>query len=215
MQLLLASNNPGKLREFTALLGGLDLFLVRPADIGLELDVEETGDTYQKNACLKAEAFAQASGLWSLADDSGLEVDALNGAPGLYSSRFAPQPDATDQDRREYLLEQLQEQPRPWFARFCCTAVLCSPDGENEIGIGFCPGEIIPEERGRGGFGYDPIFLVNGKNKTMAELEPKIKNQLSHRGVAVRELVPALERIIRVENANNQAENNENQPNLR
>jgi len=207
MQLLLASNNPGKLREFTALLGGLDLFLVRPADIGLKLDVEETGDTYQDNACLKAEAFAKASGLWSLADDSGLEVDALNGAPGLYSSRFAPQPDATDQDRREYLLEQLRGKPRPWSARFCCTAVICSPDGKYEIGIGICPGEIIQEERGQEGFGYDPIFLVNGKNKTMAELEPKIKNQLSHRGLAVRKLVPVLERIIRAENVNNQTEN--------
>ena len=196
MQLLLASNNPGKLREFTALLGGLDLFLVRPADIGLELNVAETGTTYQENACLKAEAFAKASGLWSLADDSGLEVDVLNGAPGLYSSRFAPQPDATDRDRREYLQKQLDGKPRPWSARFCCTAVICSPEGEYEIGIGFCPGEIIPEERGQGGFGYDPIFLVKGKNKTMAELEPKIKNQLSHRGLAVRELVPALDRII-------------------
>ena len=196
MQLLLASNNPGKLREFTALLGGLDLFLVRPADINLELEVEETGDTYQKNACLKAEAFAKASGLWSLADDSGLEVDALNGAPGLYSARFAPQLDATDQDRREYLLEQLHGKTRPWSARFCCTAVICSPDGMNEIGIGFCPGEIIPEERGLEGFGYDPIFLVKGKNKTMAELKPKIKNRLSHRGLAVRDLIPALERII-------------------
>jgi XTP/dITP diphosphohydrolase len=200
MQLLLASNNPGKLREFTALLGGLDLVLVRPADIGLELDVAETGTTYQENACLKAEAFAKASGLWALADDSGLEVDALNGAPGLYSSRFAPQQDATDRDRRSYLLKQLHGKPRPWSARFCCTAVLGSPEGKNEIGIGFCPGEIIPEEQGQAGFGYDPIFLVKGKNRTMAELEPKIKNKLSHRGLAVRELIPDLEWIIRAEN---------------
>lgn len=193
--LLLATNNRGKRIEMQALLDGLDLVLVTPADIGLELEVEENGTTYAENAAKKAVAFAQASGLLSLADDSGLEVDALGGQPGLFSARFAPQPGATDADRRRYLLQRLEGKPRPWMARFRCVVALCAPGGEVQLAEGICPGEIIPEERGHTGFGYDPVFLLPEYGQTMAELGMEIKNQVSHRARAVRAALPLIQTL--------------------
>lgn len=194
--LLLASTNPGKLREMRALLKDLKVRLLSPEDLGLAIEVEETGATYAENAASKARAFALRSGLVSLADDSGLEVDALGGAPGLYSARYAPHPGATDADRRAYLLQQLQDQPRPWSARFRCTVAIALPSGEVHFTEGVCPGEIIPEERGRGGFGYDPVFLIPSLNKTMAELSMQEKNRISHRALAVRAAIPLLKGLI-------------------
>lgn len=198
MKLLLSTNNKGKLRELQFILAGLPLELVTPADIRLGLDVTEDGVTYAENAAKKALAFARASGLPCLADDSGLEVDALNGAPGLYSARYSPKPGATDADRRAYLLQNLRDvnAPRPWMARFRATVAVAGSDGRVQIAEGTCPGEIIPEERGTGGFGYDPIFLLDGMNQTMAELPEEIKNRLSHRARAVQAAVPILMKMV-------------------
>ena len=195
MSLLLATNNKGKLRELRAILDGLPIELVTPADIGLDLDVSEDGSTYAENAAKKALAFQRASGLTCLADDSGLEVDALDGAPGLYSARYSSKPGATDSDRRAYLLQNLNGKPRPWVARFRATVAIASPDGRVQIAEGICPGEIVPEERGTGGFGYDPIFLLPELGLTIAELPEETKNRLSHRARAVQAALPILMKL--------------------
>ena len=191
-RLLIATTNKGKVKEIKAILQNLNIELILLADIGLELDVEEDGQTYAENATKKALAFSQASGLTSLADDSGLEVDALDGAPGLHSARYAPLPNATDADRRAYLLKNLSGKPRPWVARFRATVAIASPERGVELAEGICPGEIVPNERGKGGFGYDPIFLFTDLDKTMAELEMADKNRLSHRGKALHKAIPFL-----------------------
>lgn len=196
-KLLIASNNKGKSKEIQAILQGLDFELVTPTDLGLDLEVVEDGQTYAENATKKALAFSSASGLTSLADDSGLEVDALEGAPGLHSARYSPLPNATDADRRAILLLNLSRKPRPWTARFRATVAIASPGREVQMVEGVCPGEIIPEERGQGGFGYDPIFLLKGLDKTMAELDMEEKNRLSHRGKAVRKAIPILTALFR------------------
>lgn len=185
-KILVATLNMGKLKEIQALLADLPIELITPADLNLDMVIEESGSSYAENARLKAVAFAQASGLISLADDSGLEVDALGGLPGLHSARFAPWSGASDADRRALLLERLQSKQRPWTARFRCVVALATPSGEVQYAEGICPGEIIPEERGENGFGYDPIFLIPELGKTMAELDMEEKNKLSHRGRAVR-----------------------------
>lgn len=194
--LLLASSNPGKLREMLSLLEGKGVQLITPHQIGLGLVVEETGMTYAENAAVKAQAFAHASGLVSLADDSGLEVDALGGLPGVRSARFAPQPGATDADRRAYLLERLGSLPRPWQAHFHCTVALAAPGKPVRFTDGDCFGEIIPDERGSQGFGYDPIFFIPELGKTMAELSMEEKNQLSHRARAVMAVVTLLTEML-------------------
>jgi XTP/dITP diphosphohydrolase len=188
-QLLIATNNKGKIKELQDLLKDIGIELVTPAQINLDLDVVEDGSTYAENASKKAIAFAQASGLISLADDSGLEVDALDGAPGLYSARYGS-PDGhavklSDAERRALLIRNLQDKPRPWTARFHATIAIAVPSGEIHLAEGFCEGEIIPEERGAGGFGYDPVFLLSELGKTMAELSIEEKNRLSHRARAV------------------------------
>ena len=194
-RLLIATNNKGKVKELQDLLKDTGLVIVTPADINLILDVEEDGTTYSENAAKKAIAFAHASGLVSLADDSGIEVDALDGAPGLYSARYHPKPGANDADRRTYMLENLRGKPHPWTAHFHATIAIAIPDQDVHIADGNCYGEIIPEERGTGGFGYDPIFLLPELNKTMAELEMEEKNRLSHRAKAVMNAIPILKKI--------------------
>jgi len=186
-QLLIATNNKGKLIEFQELLIGLPCELVSPADIGLDLDVLEDGLTYAENATKKALAFAKASNLISIADDSGLEVDALNGEPGLYSARYGSTDGKklSDAERRTYLLNKLEDKPRPWTARFKATIAIADTNYQLQTTEGICEGEIIPEERGTGGFGYDPIFLLQGMTQTMAELNMDEKNRLSHRAKAV------------------------------
>lgn len=197
--LLIASSNPGKLREFQSILQDLKVNLVLPADIGVSLQVEEDGLDYYENALKKARAYSQTSGLITLADDSGLEVDALEGAPGLHSARYSPKPGATDADRRDYLLQQLAKYPQPWTAHFHCTLVVALPDGDHYTYIGTCFGQIIPEERGENGFGYDPIFLVDGRDKTLAEIPEEEKNHISHRGQAVLAALPTLKNILKME----------------
>jgi len=210
LKLLIATNNKGKVEEIKDLLKGIRLELVTPHDIGIELRVEEDGSTYAENAEKKAVAFAYASGLISLADDSGLEVDALNGAPGLYSNRYGPSfslpPNSknlggagggfTDADRRVYLLKNLKDKPRPWTATFHATIAIAVPGNPSvRFAKGECKGEIISEERGTGGFGYDPIFFVSEVNRTMAELRMEEKNRLSHRARAIMNAKPILKDI--------------------
>lgn len=191
LKLLLGTHNPGKQSELRALLEYPNLEIVTIDDLGIELEIEEAGATYAENARLKAVSYAVESGLWSLSDDSGLEVEALDGAPGLKSARFAGE-GKSDSDRRRRLLEILKDHPRPWEAQFRATVAIASPSGEVELAEGRCSGEIIPEERGVGGFGYDSIFLTYGTGKTMAELETGEKNRISHRARAIEALRPIL-----------------------
>lgn len=197
MDLLVASTNRGKLRELKALLEGLAVHLIAPDELGLQLEVVEDGNTYAENAARKALAYAKVSGVLTLADDSGLEVAALGGLPGLHSARFSPKPHATDADRRALLLEKLRTIPQPWWARFRCVIALATPPGEVYYAEGVCPGEIIPEQRGSNGFGYDPIFWLPELSKTMAELNMVEKNRLSHRARAVLASRPILERLLK------------------
>ena len=195
-KLLLATNNQGKVKEIQALLSDLPIELVTPDSLGVELQVDEHGQTYAENAALKAVAFAKVTGLITLADDSGLEVDALDGLPGLHSARFSSRPGATDADRRAYLLQRLQGQARPWTARFRCVIALAAADQPLQFAEGICEGEIIPQERGLNGFGYDPIFLFPALGKTLAVLSMAEKNQLSHRARAVMAARPLLAGIV-------------------
>ncbi|HCB01069.1 MAG TPA: non-canonical purine NTP pyrophosphatase, RdgB/HAM1 family [Anaerolineae bacterium] len=197
-KLLIATNNKGKVIELQELLKDLHLQLLTPFDINLNLEVIEDGKNYQENAGKKAHEFAQASGYISIADDSGLEVDALNGAPGLYSARYSPKPNATDKDRRMYLLENLKDKPRAWTAHFHATIAIATPKGDIEFAEGNCYGEIIPEERGTNGFGYDPIFLFSELGKTMAELESEHKNRISHRGLGVMNAISILRKLLKL-----------------
>jgi XTP/dITP diphosphohydrolase len=196
--LLIASGNPGKIREIKEILSPLKRVIVSAKDISLVIKVEETGKTYSENAQLKAAAYLKATGMVVLADDSGIEVDALNGAPGIYSARFSPKENATDSDRRAYLLKKLEGKPRPWSAHFQCSAVLALPGGEFIESSGHCNGIIIPEERGSGGFGYDPIFYIPDYKATMAELPSITKNAISHRAKALSAMIPIIENALTI-----------------
>jgi XTP/dITP diphosphohydrolase len=195
--LLIATGNPGKLREFEALLHDLPIHLTNVESMGLSLPIDETGETYAANASLKAEAYARASGLWTLADDSGLEVDALGGLPGPQSARLAG-PQKGDEDRRAHLLRLLQPHPRPWTARFRCVVALAHPQAETDLAEGLCEGIIIPQERGTHGFGYDPIFQLAESEKTMAQLSMEEKNRLSHRARALHGLLPVMRKRLKI-----------------
>ncbi len=183
--LLIASENSGKLREFRQVMSGLPLDIVSPADVGLRLSVAETGATFWENAALKARAYAEASGMPALADDSGLEVDALGGRPGVHSARYAGLR-ASDAQRRQKLLSEMASVPASARgARFVCVLVLCW-NGQLYTTQGLVEGQIAFEERGSFGFGYDSIFLLPERGQTMAELLPEEKNAISHRGSAAR-----------------------------
>jgi XTP/dITP diphosphohydrolase len=195
--LLLATTNPGKFAELSSLLSHLPVKLVSPIDLDLHLDVEENGQTYSRNSSLKAVAFAKASHMLAIADDSGLEVDALGGLPGLHSARFTGEHSASDAERRVLLLSKLQDKPKPWSAHFHCAVAVSTPDGECIYGDGDCPGEIIDHELGSNGFGYDPIFMLREIHKTMAQLSLEEKNQLSHRARAVQAILPSLNKLLK------------------
>lgn len=202
--ILLATGNPGKLKEIEALLADAPqdwrrrIQLALPQQFGLELEVVEDGHSYAENAAKKALAFCQASGLLTLADDSGLEVDALGGQPGIHSARYSPQPGADDAARRALLLQNLKPYPRPWSARFHSTVAIAVPAAaagqapQVYYAEGRVEGEIISEERGSNGFGYDPIFLLPELGRTMAELTLAEKNELSHRARAMKAAIPIL-----------------------
>jgi len=195
-KVLVATSNRGKVREFAEILVDLKDVLLIPADLRLTLDVIETGRTYAENARLKAAAFARASGLISVGDDSGLEVDALSGAPGLHSARYAG-PGADDAARRAKLMQELRRVPEPRPARFRCALAVAQPAGAVELFEGTCEGEIILEERGANGFGYDPIFYLPQYQRTMAELPPEVKNQISHRARAALAALPYLKSLLK------------------
>ena len=183
-KLLLATNNAGKIKEFRSLLLGIPFELVTTQDLGIKTEVAETGTTYEENARLKACALAKESGLLSLADDSGLEVDALNGEPGVMSARYAGN-NASDTDRVKYLLSKIVDVPKEKrTARFRCVIAIARPDGPVEFCEGECKGLIAFEPCGKNGFGYDPIFCFPKYGRTMAELPVEIKTRISHRGRA-------------------------------
>ncbi|MEX2159096.1 MAG: XTP/dITP diphosphatase [Dehalococcoidia bacterium] len=196
-RLLLATNNAGKVLELRQLLEGCGWEIVTPADLGLKLDVEEVGQTYAENATIKANAFAEASGLVTLADDSGLEVDALDGRPGVQSARYAG-PDRTDRERVEKLLGELAGVPdERRTARFRAVIAIVEPGGRTELVEGTVEGRIAHEPRGASGFGYDPVFLLPARGLTTAELSADEKQAVSHRGVAARKARDVLERWLR------------------
>ena len=199
VSLLLGTSNSGKRRELQALLDHLPLRLRVQEELGGVVEVAETGGSYAENARIKAMALAELFGLWTLADDTGLEVDALDGAPGLHSARLLG-PGASDAQRRARLLELLDPELKPWTARFRCVAVLANPAGDLALAEGICEGEIIADERGSHGFGYDAIFKVAGTEKTMAELTPDEKNRLSHRARAIRALEPRIKELLGARN---------------
>jgi len=187
-RLVIASGNAGKLREYRDLLAGTGLEL-----IAFDPGIDETGKTYAENARLKAEAALAKSGLASVGDDSGIEIDSLGGFPGIRSARLGP----TQEERTSELLRRLEGVPRPWKARFVCVIALAAPGRETQFFQGECRGEVVPEWRGEAGFGYDPIFLVPGTGKTFGEMAPEEKRLYSHRANAVRALLAsgALERL--------------------
>ena len=190
MPLLVATNNAGKLREFRALLPHLDL--VAPADVGLDLEVREDGHSFAENALIKARAFSRAADLIAMADDSGLEVDALEGAPGIHSARYGG-PDRDDSGRCQLLLEGLRDIPRTRRqARFRCCIIAVAPDGRTCEAEGICEGCIALAPAGESGFGYDPVFYLPAYGRTMAEIPPEEKNQISHRARALRAIHPVL-----------------------
>ena len=183
-KLLLASGNKAKLCELKSLFQDLPYELVTPSEEGISINVDEVGNNLEENAKLKAVTFAARSQLLTLADDSGLEVDALDGEPGVLSARYAGE-NASDADRINYLLRRLKGVP--WEkrqAKFRCLIAIATPDGQTELCSGECRGLITLEARGKQGFGYDPVFYLPQSGKTMAELPLEIKNRVSHRGQA-------------------------------
>lgn len=195
-KLLLATNNQAKVTEYKSLLADLSLALVTPADLGISTGVDEGDTSLEENARLKATVFGAQSCLMALADDSGLEVDALGGEPGPLSARYAGE-GASDEDNVNYLLSRLEGVP--WeqrTARFRCVIAIAVPDGEIEICAGEREGFITLAPKGEYGFGYDPVFYLPELGKTMAELPMEAKNQISHRGQAVRKARQILERLI-------------------
>lgn len=184
MKFVLATHNPGKLKEMSAILGGLGVEVVMPADLGLTVDVEETGATFGENAMLKAKAVCAAAGLPAIADDSGLCVDALNGGPGVYSARYGG---AELDDRGRYLLLLNSMRGAPTRAAHFASAIACAfPNGDTLTAEGRCDGAIAFAPMGEGGFGYDPVFMVPEKAKTFGQMDEAEKDEISHRGKALR-----------------------------
>ncbi len=193
-RLLVATHNPGKMREYQELLSPLEAEICFPGDVGLHLDVREDGTTYAQNACKKATSYACATGLLTIADDSGLEVDALEGVPGIHSARYVP---GSDVDRVQALLADLRGcAPDERTARFRCVLAMVSSDGELHEAEGVCEGIIASEPVGAGGFGYDPIFYLPEYGRTMAQLSRETKNRISHRARAVQTALPTLTRLL-------------------
>lgn len=191
MKVVLASQNPHKLAEMQKILGTLGMEVLLERDVGVNVEVEETGTTFAENSLLKAQAVFDATHLATVADDSGLMVDALDGAPGVHSARYGPKGhDGTDDERIAFLLENMKEVPEAArTAKFVCVITCLWPDGREIVARGECPGRILYEKHGAGGFGYDPVFYLPEYGMTYAELPPEKKNEISHRGNALREFV--------------------------
>jgi XTP/dITP diphosphohydrolase len=197
-ELLVATTSEGKLREIREALRSVDVEVASLADVGWGDEIPEAGETFETNATQKAEAVCRALGRPALADDSGLEVEALGGAPGVYSTRFAG-PDTTEEDRNRELVHLLRGTglPPPWPARYRCVLALAVPGRATELFEGECPGAIVPEARGTGGFGYDPIFLLPERGVTVGEITLAEKQTVSHRGKALRKLAARLRELAR------------------
>ena len=195
-KLLIATRNPGKMREYRQLLRDVPYTLVSLDDLGITEEVAETGESFEENARLKARAYAARSGLLTLADDSGLEVDALGGDPGIHSARYGGDPDASDHDRVVLLLQRLEGVP--WeqrAARFRCVIALASPNEEGVAVVGAVAGMIQYEPQGEGGFGYDPVFYLPSYGQTTAQLSLEEKIRISHRAEAARKAATELKRL--------------------
>ncbi|MDY7020511.1 MAG: RdgB/HAM1 family non-canonical purine NTP pyrophosphatase [Cyanobacteriota bacterium] len=187
--LVVATGNPGKLEEMNDYLLEVNVELQAKPE---EIDVEETGETFSENACLKASEVAQATRQWAIADDSGLCVEALNDAPGVYSARYAP----TNSERIDRVLKELGDSTNR-NAKFVCAIAIARPDGSIALTLeGICPGEILKTPQGSSGFGYDPIFYVPSEQKTFAEMSLQQKQSISHRGQAFKLLIPLLKDLI-------------------
>ena len=195
MKFVLATHNPGKLKEMADILSGLGVEVVSPADLGVDLEVEETGTTFAENAMLKAKAICGASGLPAIADDSGLCVDALNGGPGVYSARYGGE-GLDDAGRTRLLLENMRGQTTR-AAHFACAIACVFPDGKTLTAEGRCDGAVAFAPMGTGGFGYDPVFLVPEKGRTFSQLTEAEKNEISHRGKALRDFAGKLETYLK------------------
>lgn len=189
LKFIAATNNANKIREFREILSPLGIEILSMKETGFDSDPEETGETFEENALIKARALAKIANLPVLADDSGLEVDALNGAPGVYSARYAP---GSDLDRINKLLENMKDKTDRGAQFTSCVAV-CFPDGRTITATGICRGYITEKPVGNGGFGYDPVFCVEKFKRTYAELSPDEKNSVSHRGNALKLLKQKLE----------------------
>jgi len=187
---VLATANSGKITEMRKLLSGLDIKILTRDDVGISFDVEETGTTFLENAAIKAQAISVASSLPAIADDSGLVVDSLNGEPGLYSSSYGGVK-LTNHERCIYLLSKMKNMEHR-TAKFVCTIVCAFPSGDILSATGQCNGTILTKPQGTCGFGYDPVFRPEGMEKSMAELTVKEKNNISHRGIALREFMKIL-----------------------
>ena len=193
-KLVLASKNQKKLVELDAILSQLGVQVCSEADAGVDVEVEETGTTFEENSLLKARAVMEASGLPAVADDSGLCVDALNGAPGVYSARYGGE-GLDDAGRYRLLLENMRGQ-MPRTARFVSVITCCFPNGDVISARGECSGTIAYAPQGEGGFGYDPVFFVPRLKKTFAQLSPEEKNAISHRGKALEQFKVKLEEYL-------------------
>lgn len=194
MKLVLASKNEKKLKEMREILSGMGVEVCLQADVGVDVEVEETGSTFEENSMLKARAVMEASGLPAIADDSGLCVAALNGAPGVYSARYGG-PELDDAGRYRLLLANMQGQPRG--AKFVSVITCCFPNGDVLTARGECAGTIAYAPQGEGGFGYDPVFFVPSLKKTFAQLTPEEKNAISHRGKALTAFQAKLEEYLK------------------
>lgn len=196
MEIVLATSNPGKISEIRKILAHLPVTFLTREDFDEWPDVEETGASYLENALLKGRAVAAATGKPALADDSGIEVDALDGAPGIRSARLAG-PEATEEQNNVRLISLMfGVPPERRTGRYRCAAVITFPDGREIAGFGSCEGSIATESRGAGGFGYDPWFVPRGESRTIAELSSEEKDSISHRGRALRGLLDQLARML-------------------
>ncbi len=197
MKVVLASKNKHKLAEISRILEKLDIELVLQDELGVDIDVEETGTTFEENSFLKAEAVMKATGMPALADDSGIAVDALNGEPGIYSARYGFDDSLDDWGRLLLLLKNMEQVPEGQRqAKYVCVITLVMPDGRTVQARGEVHGELLRSAVGQGGFGYDPIFYYPPYGKTFAQISPEEKNQVSHRAVALKLLYEKLKEAL-------------------
>ena len=196
-EVIIATKNKGKAKDFEAIFNPYGFKVLTLHDVAQDMDVEETGTTFAENAILKAEALAERLQTFVIADDSGLEIDALNGAPGVYSARYAGSDKSDEANMEKVLTELAHVDDNKRTARFCCAIALAGPGMETKTAFGTCEGVISHDRKGTNGFGYDPIFFVPELGKMMAELQPKEKAAISHRGNAIKKIEEELPNLLR------------------